>query len=190
MLDDLDHPLFGGLALGEGGLGGVARESRRKVHTERVCPKLTRVKGAHRLLCQPTTDTGGMDQPTADRWPQRLEFRRQLTAWRNREGITLKVASERLGSEYTTIRQYISPARKDTKPSFDLLKRAADLFGVSVWLFEDDPTPISGSEPQQSPLVEFMKNAVGNDLKNMNSDQIHAAYDAWRAIVRVYESKP
>ena len=189
VLNDLDHPGFGDGATRKGALRGVAREPTREVHTPKVCPGLTVVNPANRLLFHVISDHVGMDDRLDDRWPQRAEFRRQLTAWRKREGLTLKEAAERLGSKYATIRQYISPARKDTKPSFELLKRAADLFGVSVWLFEYDPSPVSGSEPQQSALVEFIKNAVGTDLEKMNSDQVHAAYDAWRAIVRVYETK-
>ena len=163
----------------------TAREVGAKVHAANVCSKFTFVKSRGPLHLQANIDTQGME----DRWPQRAEFRSQLLAWRKRERLTLKSASERLGVKYGTIRQYISPSRVDTKPSFELLKRAAALFGVSVWLFDDNPDVISDSESQLSAIDKFMANVVGNDLSRLTDHQKTAAFEAWRAIVRGYESK-
>ena len=185
MLNHLDHPGFSHAASRQDALRGVAREPTRKVHTPKVCPGLTAVNPANHLHFHAISDHVGMD----DRWPQRAEFRRQLTAWRKREGLTLKQAAERLGSKYATVRQYISPARKDTKPSIDFLTRAAELFGVSILLFIDDPAKIHGSENQKSAIVEFMTGVISDDLDGMTDLQKQAAFDAWRAIVRGYETK-
>lgn len=186
MTNDLDHPLLGRATRHQHPLGGVAGETRSKVHARKVNPEWTFVNPPNRLHQSANNDTGDMD----DRWPQRSEFRRLLTEYRKKEHITLKEASERLGSTYATIRQYISPARKDTKPGIELLQRASELFGVSVLLFIDDPGRETGTNPQLSAVDEFMVGIIGTDLKGLTDKQKQSAFEAWRAIIRGYETKP
>jgi transcriptional regulator with XRE-family HTH domain len=100
-----------------------------------------------------------------DRWPQRANFKAQADQFKVVEGIASKVLAERLRLRPSTLNQYLYNPR--TRPSEDVLRRAAILFGCSILEFLDDPG--SSFESQVlSPLTEqsrFFATLIIKDLK-------------------------
>lgn len=123
-----------------------------------------------------------------DRWPQRRRFKALMDEWRKRQGLTIAETAGQLGLTYNTLRQYTSPARRDTKPSIELLQKATTLFGCSLTEFVDDPgAPPDGAAPDSSEVDRFMLRIIGIDLSKLTDREKQAAFEAWRSIIRGYE---
>jgi transcriptional regulator with XRE-family HTH domain len=72
-----------------------------------------------------------------DIWPQRENFRARLKAYQEKTGKSQMEAAADLQVARSSLRFWLYQLKR--KPSFEVLRRAAKLFGCSVTEFVDDP---------------------------------------------------
>lgn len=173
MEQNLDRPDSADSAGIRYGLVSQPGETRTVVHGSSVNPPFTMSRDMADLLREGQEHNEGM----GDRWPQRSRFKEIVDAWRHREGLTIAAIAERLDLTYNTLRQYTSPARKDTKPSVELLTRAAILFGCRLTEFVDDPNadpggvPLGALAPLDRSKFDRMIKAVNEELVLTDEDK-------------------
>ena len=124
--------------------------------------------------------------PTTDRWPQRALFKRYLKLLAKKEGLTMTEVAEKLGTTYNTLRQYISVARKDTRPSLEFIQRAAALFECSVTEFIDNPgEPMQGLALANSEEERVFLREVAHDIATLAPEKRRLLAESWPTILRL-----
>lgn len=113
------------------------------------------------------------------RWNQD-HFRQVCLDLMRERNLTKAELAEMFGIKEGSLHQYMY--NSDKRPSLDVLQTVGRVTNRSITEFVDDPGAEGDSE-----LVRFMSRVMGSDLSKMTDQQMRAAFDAWRAIVRGYE---
>ncbi len=100
-----------------------------------------------------------------DRWPQRKNFKAHVDAFKAKKALLSKEMAAELGLKPSTLNAYLYDPR--TRPSEEMLRRAAILFGCSILEFMDDPGAAPGGQSLAdfSEQSRFFANLIIKDLK-------------------------
>ena len=123
-----------------------------------------------------------------DTWPQRLEFEKEVKAYRLREKVRLRDIAPLLGIEESTLKDYLY--RNDLRPSLEVLQKASKLFKVSITQFIDDPGALIGGQDLSDHSEEtrfFAKMIVkGVATKDLTDEQrAYIIEDLFRTVDRI-----
>ena len=122
-----------------------------------------------------------------DVYPYRPNFKQAVKSLRTSRRIPLAEVANLLGLGLDTLHDYLY--KKHSRPGRLPLQELARLTGRPMADFDDDPgAPPPGATPDSSEIDRFMLRAMGSDLSKLTEKQKQNAFEAWRAIVRGYES--
>lgn len=119
-------------------------------------------------------------------WIQVEAFKKELKNYQARTSSTRVQAAKALETTPGNLKFWLSGVRS---PKRENLQKAAALFGCSVTKFMDDPgADIPGATTDSSEVDRYMLEVMGTEMSRLSEPQKQAAFDAWRAIVRGFES--
>ena len=122
-----------------------------------------------------------------DVYPYRPNFKQAVKEVRVKRGIPLAEVAALLGLAQDTLHDYLY--KKHMRPGRLPLQELSRLSGRPMADFDDDPgAPPVGTNPESSEIDRFMLRVMGSDISKLTESQKQAAFEAWRAIVRGYES--
>jgi len=132
-----------------------------------------------------------------DTWPQREKFKALVKAYQKSTGKTQEEVAAELDVARSSLRFWMYQQKR--KPSFDILKRAAKLFGCSVTEFVDDPAggakvPGVGreawaelSERDRVITSAMFADITAEDLSEQDKDLLYAAWKEEVAKLKKYK---
>jgi len=129
-----------------------------------------------------------------DVWPQREKFKAFVKAYQKNTGKSQEEVAGALDVARSSLRFWLY--QKKRKPSFDILKRAAKLFGCSVTEFVDDPAgaaKVPGVEQNAWAVLSerdrviasaMFADITADDLSEQDKDLL---YEAWKEEVAKFK---
>jgi transcriptional regulator with XRE-family HTH domain len=132
-----------------------------------------------------------------DAWPQREIFRACLKAYQENSGKSQEDVAGELGVARSSLRFWLYQQKR--KPSFEVLKRAAKLFGCSVTEFVDDPAGAARvpgvaqdawaalSERDKVIGIAVFHDITADDLTEEDKDMLFAAWKEEVAKLKRYK---
>jgi len=120
-------------------------------------------------------------------WPQRSRFKEAVLSYRKAKSLSPEQMAELLGIKPSHLHGLLYDKR--VGPSLELIEKASRVLGLPLFeLANDGSLEISGAEKDASDMERFMLRMMGHDLSKLTETQKQSAFEAWRAIVRAYES--